>query len=96
MGETTFEVVATEFLSFLFGVAETLISTFAWFWVIFILFRYILKNIVFKDDEESWKRFAGAFRMGVEELGDAFLSAMAALSLRAKMWLKEMKEESEW
>lgn len=96
MSETTFETVAIDFLDFIFGVGETLISTFVWFWVVFVLFRYFLKNMVFKDEEASWKRFASTIRIGFEELSDAFLSAMSILSLSAKQLLKEKKEELEW
>lgn len=95
MEETTLETIAIEFFEFLFGVGETLISTFVWWWIVYILFRYLLKEIVFKDDTSGWKRFSDSFRLGVEELADAFSSAMSAVSLIAKQWMEEKKEEVE-
>ena len=96
MGETTLEVVAVEFLSFLFGVGEKVISTFVFWWIAYILFRFLLKNIVFKDNEPEWKRFASSVRLGVEELADAFLNAMYGVAVVAKQWAREKKEEAEW
>ena len=93
MEETALETIAIEFLEFLFGVGETLISTFVWWWIVYIFFRYLLKEIVFKDDIPGWKRFSDSFRLGVEELADAFSSAMSAVSLIAKQWMEQKKEE---
>lgn len=95
MEETTLEIIAIEFLEFLFGVGETLISTFVWWWVIYVLFRYLLKEIVFKDDTSGWNRFSDSIRLGVEELADAFSNTMAAVSLIAKQWMEEKKEETD-
>lgn len=96
MEETTLEIIAIEFLEFLLGVGETLISIFVWWWVIYVLFRYLLKEIVFKDDASGWKRFSDSIRLGAEELADAFLSTMSAVSLIAKQWAEEKKEEAGW
>lgn len=93
MEETVLEKIAIEFLEFLFGVGETLISTFVWWWIVYIFFRYFLKEIVFKDDTSGWKRLSESFRRGIEELIDAFSSAMSAVSLIAKQWMEEKKEE---
>lgn len=95
MEETVLEKIAIEFLEFLFGVGETLISTFVWWWIVYIFFRYFLKEIVFKDDASGWERLSDSFRLGIEELANAFSSTMSAVSLIAKQWMEEKKEEVE-
>ena len=83
-------------MSFLFGVGEKLISTLVWWWIVYVLLRFLLKNIVFKDDDSGWKRFANSVRLGVEELADAFLSTMSGVAVVAKQWAEEKKEEASW
>lgn len=93
MGETALETVAVEFLGFFFGLLGKLISTFVWWWVIYVLVRYLLKNVVFKEDIDGLKRFSVSVRTGFEEMSSAFCSTMSGVASVAAQWASEKKEE---
>lgn len=92
MGETTLEIVALEFLDFLFGLLGGLLSTFVWWWVAYTLLRYLLQNIVFKSDSEGWKKFVSNVRLGFVEFSDAFRNTMSGAAYIAVRWAMEKKE----
>ena len=93
MGETTLEIVAIEFLDFLFGLAGKLLATFVWWWVVYVLIRYLLQNIVFKNDSDGWKKFSANVRLGFEEFSSAFCNTMSGAASVAVRWANEKKEE---
>lgn len=93
MGETTLEIVALEFMDFLFGLLGGLLSTFVWWWVAYVLIRFLLQNIVFKNDNDGWKKFADNVRLGFVELSGAFCNTMAGATSVAVRWAAEKKED---
>lgn len=93
MGETAIEVIAVEFLGFLFGVLEKLISVFAGWWIVYVLLRFILHKVVFKNDADGWRRFAGNIRSGVEGVSETFREALPGVVSVVKRWSDEKQEE---
>ena len=93
MGETTLEIVAIEFLEFIFGLAGKLLATFVWWWVAYVLVRFLLQNIVYKNDSDGWKKFATNVRAGFEEFSIAFCNTMKGAASVAVRWADEKKEE---
>lgn len=95
MVETTIDVVAIEFLSYIFDVAGSVISTIVWWWVVYVILQFLLKNVIFKDCEPEWKEFAHHIRLGVGELAVTFQNTMSAVAIIAMQWFAEKKEEWE-
>lgn len=93
MGETALELAAVEFLSFFFGIIGKLISTFVWWWVAYVLVRFLLQKVVFKNDSDGWKKFADNVRSGFCEFAVAFCNTMSGLASLAAQWAGEKKEE---
>ena len=92
MGETAIEVIAVEFLGFLFGVLEKLISVFVGWWIVYVLLRFILHKVVFKNDADGWKRFASNIRSGVEGISETFKEAFPGVVSVVKRWSDEKQE----
>lgn len=95
MGETTLEVAVVGFCEFFFGLISNLLSTIVWWWLVYVLMRFLLKNVVFKNDEDGLRRFSESVSSGFEELSKAFCSAMSGVASLAAQWADERREDRE-
>lgn len=93
MEETTIVSVAVDFLSSMLGTVGRVFSTIAFWWIAYVLLRYFLQNVVYKDNDEGWKAFKENIRLGVYELSVTFHSSMSAVALIAKQWAEEKFED---
>lgn len=93
MEETALETVAVGFLEFLSGTLGRIISTFVWWWIMYVLIRFFLQNIVFKNDTDGLNRFSESIKSGLNELAVAFCNTMSGAASIAIKWADEKKKE---